>query len=143
MARQAQAGDTVHIHYTGTLRDGSVFDSSEMREPLSFTLGSGQVIAGFDDGVTGMAVGEKKRIVIPAADAYGEVRDELRFAVPRNQIPPQLDLRVGQQLQMGQQNGDSMVVTVAELADDHVVLDANHPLAGKELTFELELVSIE
>lgn len=138
----AKSGDTVRIHYTGTLSDGSVFDSSEGRDPLEFTLGSGQVIPGFDTGVTGMTVGEKKTIEIPSDEAYGPVHDEARQDVPRAQIPAEIPLEVGIQLQMQSPTGQVVPVTVVAIADEAVTLDANHPLAGKDLTFALELVSI-
>lgn len=139
---QAKSGDTVRIHYTGTLADGSVFDSSEGRDPLEFQLGSGQVIPGFDTGVTGMEVGEKKTIHIPCADAYGEVNPQAMQAVPRADIPDHIPLDLGTQLQMQAPNGQVVMVTVAEVTDETVTLDANHPLAGKDLTFALELVEI-
>jgi FKBP-type peptidyl-prolyl cis-trans isomerase 2 len=138
----AKSGDTVRIHYTGTLSDGSVFDSSEGRDPLEFTLGSGQVIPGFDTGVTGMTVGEKKTIEIPSDEAYGPVHDEARQDVPRAQIPAEIPLEVGIQLQMQSPTGQVVPVTVVAITDEAVTLDANHPLAGKDLTFALELVSI-
>lgn len=138
----AKSGDTVRIHYTGTLDDGSVFDSSEGRDPLEFTLGSGQVIKGFDDGVTGMAVGEKKTVNIPCADAYGPVREEMRQDVPREQIPAEIPLEVGMTLQMQSPDGHVLPVKVTAFDDASVTLDANHDLAGKDLTFALELVSI-
>ena len=141
MARQAKPGDRVRIHYTGTLRDGSVFDSSAGRDPLEFTVGAGMVIAGFDRAVTGMTVGERKTVSIPAGQAYGERSDALVRAVPREQFPDHLQPSVGDQLRMGQA-GRTMVVTVREVSDEGVVLDANHPLAGEELTFALELVEI-
>ena len=141
MAEQARQGDTVRIHYTGTLADGSVFDSSEGREPLEFTLGGGQVIAGFDDAVTGMSVGEQKTVTIPADQAYGDRRDDLMLAVPRADFPPNISPEVGDQLQLGD-GGRTMVVTVREVSPDRVLLDANHPLAGEDLTFALELVEI-
>ncbi len=138
----AKSGDKVRIHYTGTLADGSVFDSSEGREPLEFTLGSGQVIPGFDTGVSGMTVGEKKTIEIPCDDAYGPLQDGARQDVPRAQIPAEIPLEVGIQLQMQSPEGQVIPVTVVEITDETVTLDANHPLAGKDLTFALELVSI-
>ncbi len=138
----AKSGDTVRIHYTGTLSDGSVFDSSEGREPLEFTLGSGQVIPGFDTGVTGMEVGETKTIEIASDDAYGPVHEDARQDVPRAQIPDEIPLEVGIQLQMQSPTGQVVPVTVVAITDEAVTLDANHPLAGKDLTFALELVSI-
>ena len=138
----AKSGDKVRIHYTGTLSDGSVFDSSEGRDPLEFTLGSGQVIPGFDSGVTGMEVGEKKTIEIPCEDAYGPVQAGAIQDVPRDQIPAEIPLEVGLQLQMQSPQGQVIPVTVTKITDDAVTLDANHALAGKDLTFALELVSI-
>lgn len=139
---QAKSGDTVRIHYTGTLQDGSVFDSSEGRDPLEFQLGSGQVIPGFDDGVTGMTVGEKKTIEIPSDQAYGAINPQAMQDVPRAEIPDHISLDLGTQLQVQSGNGQTMMVTVANVTEDTVTLDANHPLAGKDLTFALELVEI-
>jgi len=138
---QAKSGDTVRVHYTGTLADGEVFDSSEGNDPLEFTLGEGAVIQGFDDAVTGMEVGEEKTVTIPADEAYGERRDELLLPVPHDQFPPDLTPEVGQQLQMAQDES-VFVVTVREVGEDRVILDANHPLAGQDLTFKLHLVEI-
>jgi peptidylprolyl isomerase len=139
---EARAGDTVHVHYTGTLRDGTEFDSSRSRAPLEFTLGAGQVVPGFEAAVLGMQHGESKTVTIAAEDAYGQPHDELLLRVPREQVPPHITLEVGQQLQLGTGN-EAMVVEVRELHDDHVVLDGNHPLAGEDLTFALELVRID
>ena len=139
---QAKSGDTVRIHYTGTLQDGSVFDSSEGRDPLEFQLGSGQVIPGFDDGVTGMTVGEKKTIEIPCDQAYGAINPAAMQDVPRAEIPDHIPLDLGTQLQVQAGNGQTMMVVVANVTEDTVTLDANHPLAGKDLTFALELVEI-
>lgn len=139
---EAKAGDTVRVHYTGTRDDGSVFDSSEGREPLEFTVGAGQVIAGFDDAITGMQPGEEKKVTIPSDQAYGDRRDDLVLVVDRGQFPEGLDPQPGQQLQVSQ--GDqSFVVTVRQVSEDAVVLDANHPLAGEDLTFQLRLVEID
>ena len=136
-------GDTVRIHYTGTLADGSVFDSSRGREPLEFTLGSGQVIPGFDRAVAGMAVGDSHTVTIPAAEAYGPHRPELARRIARDHFPAHIEPAVGQQLQLrGDDEGGTMVVTVREVTDDAVLLDANHPLAGQDLTFALELVGV-
>lgn len=139
---QAKSGDTVRIHYTGTLQDGSVFDSSEGRDPLEFQLGSGQVIPGFDDGVTGMAVGDKKTIEIPCDQAYGAINPAAMQDVPRAEIPDHIPLDLGTQLQVQAGNGQTMMVVVANVTEETVTLDANHPLAGKDLTFALELVEI-
>jgi peptidylprolyl isomerase len=139
---QAKAGDIVKVHYTGRLDDGSVFDSSQGRDPLRFEVGTGQVIAGFDEAVSGMSEGETKSVRIPSAEAYGERRDELMLEVERSAFPAEIDPEVGQRLQMSQGAGQTAVVTVAEVTDERVRLDANHPLAGEALTFELELVEI-
>ncbi len=140
MAR-AKRGDTVRVHYTGTLDNGEQFDSSRGMDPLSFTLGEGSVIQGFDDAVDGMEVGEAKRVTIPAGEAYGDRREELTLRVPRNELPTDLELEVGSQLRM-EQGAESIVVTVRDMDDASVTLDANHPLAGQALTFDLELVEI-
>jgi len=139
---EVKNGDTVRIHYTGTLADGSVFDSSEGRDPLEFTVGSGQVIAGMDASLPGMAVGDKKRLEIPSADAYGPLNPEARQAIPREGIPDDIPLELGTQLQMQSPEGHVLPVTVVEVTESTVTLDANHPLAGKDLNFEIELVSI-
>lgn len=138
----ATTGDTVRIHYTGTLSDGTVFDSSEGRAPLEFTLGAGQVIPGFDRAVEGMEPGETQRVEIPAAEAYGPHREEMTLSVSPDQFPEEMDPALGQQLQLSQPDGQSVVVRVTEIADDAVTLDANHELAGKDLTFEITLEEI-
>jgi peptidylprolyl isomerase len=140
MAR-AKRGDTVRVHYTGTLDNGEQFDSSRGMDPLTFTLGEGAVIQGFDDAVDGMAIGESKRVTIPATEAYGARRDELTLRIPRSELPTDLELEIGSQLRM-EQGTDSVVVTVRDMDEGSVTLDANHPLAGEALTFELELVEI-
>ena len=139
---QARSGDTVRIHYTGTLEDGEVFDSSEGAEPLEFTLGAGQVIPGFDTAVAGMAPGERKTVTIPAGEAYGEHNEQALMEVPREQLPEGAELHVGDALMVGTADGQQFPVTIYALTDDGVVLDANHPLAGEDLTFDLELVEI-
>ena len=138
---QAKQGDTVRVHYTGTLQDGQEFDSSRGLDPLTFTIGAGSVIQGFDDAVTGMAVGDEKRVTIPAEDAYGARRDELTLRLPRTELPADLEIEEGSQLRM-EQGDQSIVVTVREMDDEAVTLDANHPLAGEALTFDLRLVEI-
>ena len=140
--QQAKRGDTVHVHYKGTLDDGSVFDSSEGHDPISFTIGNGDVIPGFENAVEGMSIGEKKTSRMEPGDAYGDRREELVFSVGKEQMP-EGDIEVGDMLQVGFPDGSSSTVQVAEMGDSEVKLDANHPLAGKPLTFELELVSID
>lgn len=138
----AKKGDNVKIHYKGTLQDGSVFDSSEGREPLGFTLGSGQVIPGFDEAVMGMSEGEAKNVTIPVDKAYGPRNDELVMPVPLSQVPADLKPEVGQQLQMGGPDGQPVMVKIIDITDEHIMLDANPPLAGEDLIFDLELVAI-
>lgn len=138
----AKQGDTVHIHYTGSLDDGTVFDSSEGREPLAFTLGSGQVIPGFDEAVSGMAIDERKNIRIPVDKAYGPRNEELVMTVPMTQVPPDLNPERGMKLQMQGPGNQPILVEVAEVTDEHIILDANPPLAGKDLIFDIELVAI-
>jgi len=140
---QVQQGDTVKVHYTGKLVDGTVFDSSVTRgEPMEFTVGEGQLLADFETGVVGMAPGENKTVGIAHDKAYGPRRDEMVLTLPRHQIPGELDVAVGQQLQLTLENGQPIVVNVTEISDSDVTLDANHPLAGQDLTFDLELMEI-
>ena len=141
--QEAKKGDKVKVHYQGRLRNGETFDSSEGREPLEFTVGSGQVIKGFDDGVQGMQPGEKKTVEIDVKDAYGEKQQEMLIEFPKTQFPPDMNPEVGMQLMMNNGAGQSFPVTIAEVRDETVLLDANHPLAGEDLIFDLELVSIE
>ena len=138
----AKKGDTVKVDYTGTLKDGTQFDSSIGREPLQFTVGAGQMIAGFDAAVVGMKVGEKKTVTIPAAQAYGERDTKLVFDVPRSQLPANINPQVGMKLQMTQNSGQVVVVTITEVNESAVKMDANHELAGKDLTFEITMVEI-
>lgn len=139
---QAKSGDTVHVHYTGKLEDGSVFDSSEGRDPLTFELGKKMVVPGFETAVTGMEVGEKKTVSFPSDEAYGPRMDQLVFTVPRQNLPPGYDPQQGQMLRMETKDGRQMDVMVVEATEAGVKLDANHPLAGKDLTFDVELVKI-
>ena len=141
-AQVAKAGDIVKVDYTGTLSDGSQFDSSKGRSPLEFTIGSGQVIKGFDDAVTGLKVGETKKVTIPAAEAYGAYRDDLVLQVEKSKLPATITPVVGMQLQMTQVDGSKVNVTIKAIGDTTVTLDANHELAGKDLTFEITLVEI-
>jgi peptidylprolyl isomerase len=138
----AKLGDTVHIHYTGRLDDGSVFDASAGREPLAFELGTGRVIPGFERAVLGMRIGERKTVRILAEEAYGVVRDELRFFFPRERLPEGMNPEVGTRLQLTDEGGHPVPVTVVENEAAGITVDANHELAGKALTFELELVLI-
>jgi peptidylprolyl isomerase len=139
---EATSGNTVRIHYTGRLDDGTVFDSSEGREPLSFTLGEGKVIPGFEAAVVGMGAGDTKSAVIPAEEAYGPRRDDLVLRVERERLPEGIDPEPGQALQMQTEEGQVVPVTVTEVDEAAVILDANHPLAGRDLTFEIEVVEV-
>lgn len=139
---QVKSGDKIKVHYHGKLTSGETFDSSEGREPLEFEVGSGMVIKGFDDGVTGMTVGEKKTINIPAEEAYGPRNPEMIIEMPKERFPKDMEVEVGTPLGMSDQNGQQFQVTVVEIKDDAIMLDANHPLAGEELIFDLELVEI-
>lgn len=139
---EVKAGDTVRIHYTGTLTDGSTFDSSQGRDPLEFEVGSGMIIPGLDVALPGMKVGDKKKVEIDSAEAYGPVNPDMQQAVPRQGIPADIPLEPGLQLQMQTPDGQAMPVTVVAVTETEVTLDANHPLAGKDLTFDIELVSV-
>jgi peptidylprolyl isomerase len=140
--KQAKNGDTVKIHYTGRLQNGAVFDSSSEREPLQFNIGSGQVIPGFEEAVTGMVVGEKKTAQIPCDKAYGEKNPSMIMVIDRKHVPAEIDPEVGQRLQVGSPSGQLLAVTVMEVNDENITLDANPPLAGEDLTFDIELVEI-
>jgi len=139
---QVKSGDTVHVHYEGKLKNGELFDASTGREPLEFTVGSGQVIPGFDKAVIDMEPGQQKTVNIPVDEAYGERNQEALITVPRTEFPEDLNPEVGQQLQMSDEQGHVFQVVVADVAEDHVVLDANHPLAGEDLIFDISLVKI-
>ena len=138
----AKSGDTVRIHYTGTLGDGTQFDSSAGRDPLEFALGGGQVIPGFDSAVTGMSVGAQKTVTIDPDDAYGQRHDQLVQQVPRDTLPEDIDPAVGMQLQSQSPDGQIMNLVIVEIAEESITLDANHPLSGQALTFAIELVEI-
>ena len=140
--QQVKDKDIVKVHYTGTLTDGTVFDSSEGRDPLEFTVGAGQVITGFEEAVTGMSVGEKKQVMIPADKAYGPYNEDLVMSVPMEHVPADLNPEVGMQLEVGGSEGQVLRVMVIEVNEERLVMDANPPLAGKDLTFALELVAI-
>jgi len=139
---KAQQGDTVKVHYTGRLDDGRVFDTSANRDPIEFTIGEGRVIPGFENGILGMSPGETKTIKIPSEEAYGPRRDDMVVEIDKKHLPPDLDAEVGDQLQMRQADGQPVLVTVTDVDDEKITLDANHPLAGKDLTFDVELVEV-
>jgi len=140
--QQVKNGDKVKVHYHGRLTNGETFDSSEGRQPLEFEVGSGSVIKGFDDGVTGMEVGDKKTINIPVDEAYGQKNPEMLIEMPKDRFPAELELEVGLPLMMSNGEGQNFQVIIHEIQDESVVLDANHPLAGQDLIFDLELVDI-
>jgi FKBP-type peptidyl-prolyl cis-trans isomerase 2 len=139
---QVKSGDKVKVHYHGKLTNGETFDSSEGREPLEFEVGSGMVIKGFDDGVTGMNVGDKKTINIPYDEAYGPRNPEMMIEMPKDRFPKDMELEVGMPLLMSDGQGQQYQVIITDIKEDAVMLDANHPLAGKDLVFDLELVEI-
>jgi peptidylprolyl isomerase len=139
---KAKEGDLVKVHYTGKLKDERIFDSSQDGEPLEVTLGSGQVISGFERAVIGMSVGDSKTVEIAAKDAYGSYRDELVVEIDKERIPEDLSVEVGQQLVLRQAEGSPIRVTVTDMSEQSVTLDANHPLAGQNLTFEVQLMEI-
>jgi FKBP-type peptidyl-prolyl cis-trans isomerase 2 len=139
---QVKQGDKVAVHYKGTLNDGTLFDSSEGRDPLEFEAGSGMVIPGFDNAVIGMAIGEKKKVNIPMDEAYGAVNEEMIFSVPRAEVPEDIDPQLGIQLELTNEEGEIIPVQVIDVTDEHITLNANHPLAGQDLNFELEIVAI-
>lgn len=136
-----QNGNVIDVHYTGKLTDGSVFDSSEGRDPLRFQVGSGQIIPGFEQAIMGKNIGEKVTVNIPADDAYGQIREDLIVSVPKTQMPG--EVQVGQPLQAQGDNGQTINVIVKEVNEENVMIDGNHPLAGKELVFDIEVVEIE
>ena len=139
---QVKSGDTVRVHYHGKLTNGTTFDSSEGRDPLEFTVGSGQVIKGFDDAMLDMNVGEKKTVNIPVENAYGQRNDDMMMEYPRSEFPADMTPEVGMELHMSDNMGNVFPVVIAEVKEENVLLDANHPLAGEDLIFEIELVSI-
>jgi peptidylprolyl isomerase len=139
---QAKEGDTVKVHYTGKLDDGTVFDSSENGTPLEFTIGSGMIIPGFEQAVIGMAPGESKTETIPTHNAYGPYQEEMVLTVDRQQMPTEIELEIGQQLQLQHPTGEVIPVIITEVSPVTVTLDANHPLAGETLTFDIQLVEI-
>ncbi|HEY9648897.1 MAG TPA: peptidylprolyl isomerase [Chroococcidiopsis sp.] len=139
---QAKQGDTVQVHYTGKLDDGTIFDSSVGRSPLEFAIGDGSIIPGFESAVIGMNPGDSKTEMIPAEQAYGPHYEEMVVVVDRQQIPPEMPVELGQQLELRQPGGQIIPVFITDITGTQVTLDANHPLAGEDLTFEIELVAI-
>lgn len=139
---QAKEGDEVQVHYTGKLEDGTVFDTSEDGDPLSFTIGENRVIPGFEDAVTGMEPGDSKTTEVDPEQAYGEHREDMVMEMERDQIPDEVDPEVGQQLQLRLENGQTVPVLITALGEDTVTIDANHPLAGRKLIFDIELVDV-
>ena len=140
--QQVKSGDKVKVHYHGKLTSGETFDSSAGHEPLEFEVGSGMVMKGFDDGVTGMKPGEKKTINIRAEEAYGQKNPDMLMNYPKDRFPADMQVEVGMPLVMSDPSGQQFQVKVSEIKDEVIVLDANHPLAGEELIFDLELVEI-
>jgi peptidylprolyl isomerase len=141
--QQVKKGDTIKVHYHGKLTDGTTFDSSAGREPLEFEVGGGMVIGGFDNGVMGMTIGEKKTIEIPADEAYGQKQEEMIMEFPKDRFPEDMVPEVGMQLNMSNGSGQNFPVVIVDVQEAVVILDANHPLAGQDLIFDLELVEIK
>ncbi len=139
----AEQNNTVKVHYTGKLSDGTVFDSSRQREPLEFQVGQGQVIPGFEQAVVGMTPGETKTATVAPEQGYGDRRDDMVASVPKDNLPDDLDPEVGQQLQARDSEGQTIPVRITEVGDEAVTIDANHPLAGQTLTFDIELVDVQ
>ena len=140
---QAKEGDVVRVNYTGKLEDGTVFDTSENREPLDFTIGEEKVIPGFEQAVVGMEPGETKTETLPPERAYGSRREDMVMQMNRDEIPENVDPAVGQELQLRMQNGQTVPVRIADLSDEAVTIDANHPLAGRTLVFDIELLDVQ
>jgi peptidylprolyl isomerase len=139
---EAKNGDTVKVHYTGTLEDGTVFDSSKERDPLQFNLGKGQLIKGFEEAVIGMSVGETKSVRIPSVEAYGSHREDLLLKFNKSDFPPDIEPKGGLVINLVSPDGRNLLATITEISGDSITLDANHPLAGKDLTFNIDLVEI-
>ncbi len=139
---KAKNGDRVKVHYTGTLNDGTRFDSSQNREPLEFTIGNGELLEMFEEAVVGMAVGDSKNLMIPAASGYGPHRKELTGKIPLASLPQDMEPEIGMQLRVETPDGHPLIITVTDIAADHVSVDGNHRLAGEDLNFAIELVEI-
>jgi FKBP-type peptidyl-prolyl cis-trans isomerase 2 len=139
----ASKGNAVKVHYTGRLNDGTVFDTSANRDPLEFTLGDGNMIKGFDSAVYGMQAGEEKSITIPCEEAYGEKREDMMLEIPIEQVPPHIQPELGMELSLQNQAGQPVPVKVVHVDDQKITLDANHPLAGQDLIFDIKLVAID
>ncbi|MEJ2100687.1 MAG: peptidylprolyl isomerase, partial [Desulfobacterales bacterium] len=141
--KEAQAGDLVSVHYTGKLVNGEVFDSSKDRDPLEFTLGNQKLLAGFEEGVVGMKPGESKSVTLKPAEAFGDRREDLVVELPKDKFPEHIDPSVGLQLEMKNPSGASLAVVITEVGEDSVTLDGNHPMAGKTVVFDIELLEIK
>jgi peptidylprolyl isomerase len=139
---QAKSGDRVKIHYTGKLNDGTVFADSKKSEPLEFTLGAGQIIPGVDEAVQGMEPGQSKTVTIPPEKAYGPRQEGLTKDIPKGDLPEGMQPQVGQSLKVDRPNGEPMIVSITAVSDSNITVDANHPLAGKDLDFKLELLEV-
>lgn len=139
---QVKDGDTVKVHYTGKLDDGNIFDSSLDREPLAFTLGAGMMIPGFEKGVLGMKLDEEKTVILPPSEAYGDIREDMIVEISKSQLPPDMEVMTGMELVSQDDNGNQFPVTVQEVKPESIIIDANHKLAGKSLTFEIKVVEI-
>jgi FKBP-type peptidyl-prolyl cis-trans isomerase 2 len=137
-----KTGDSVKVHYKGTLKDGQLFDSSEGRDPLELKIGEGMVIKGFDNALMNMTIGEKKSVTIPVEEAYGHKSDDMIIKMPKDQVPAEMDPKVGQELHLTDEGGNIIPVLVIDITATELILDANHPLAGEDLNFDLELISI-
>lgn len=135
-------GDTVKVHYTGKLDDGAIFDTTDDRDPIQFTIGDGNIIAGFEQAVVGMHPGESKTVKVSADRAFGPHHQELVIEVDKKEIVDEVDPEIGQRLQVNQPDGQKFLVTVTEISESRITLDANHPLAGKDLTFEIQLLEV-
>ena len=140
--QKVEEGNSVKVHYTGKLKTGEVFDSSEDRDPIEFEIGKQQMIPGFENAVVGMEAGGTKTVEIDSGDAYGDINDELFIEVPKSELPDDISPKVGMQLQVQQQSGKQVPVQISEVKESSITLDANHPLAGKDLVFDIEVVEI-